>query len=361
MRSQVSGLGVQERQRAIRLTPAGGAAIAVVRLVGDGVSAFLRAHFNRPVAEGRCVHGTLSNGERVLDDPVVVLSGNGGVADLSLHGGPWVVRSVLELARRSGFEVDETPGLPLPEEAVDAHTEIAREVLQYLPMAATELAVRALLAQEAAWERFARSVRSASDIAAMLSDRSLHWLLHPPRVAIVGIPNAGKSTLANQLFAQERSITADLPGTTRDWVGEIANVDGLTVMLVDTPGLRKAQDPIELEAIERSREVIAAADLVVLVLDPTQPREPGQAALERAYPGSLRVLNKSDRRGVWDDARVVVRTVAITEQGTDALRNAIRHHVLGPAPFDVTRPRCWTSRQRELLNQALSDPNQVIA
>src|SRR6185503_2714425 len=96
------------------------------------------------------------------------------------------------------------------------------------------------------------------------------WMLHPPRVAIVGEANVGKSTLANQLFAQERSITADLPGTTRDWVGEVANVDGLPVTLVDTPGVRETADEVEREAIARSGEQVAAADLILLVLDATR-------------------------------------------------------------------------------------------
>jgi small GTP-binding protein len=347
-RAQGSEVG-GESGRAILLTPVGGAAIAVVRLTGDGVAEFLRAHFDQPMVAGRCVHGTLTDGERVLDDPVVAISGNGRVADLNLHGGPWVVRSVLELARRSGFGIDESPGLPLPAEAVDAATELEREVLQYLPMAATELGVRVLLAQEAAWERLGHSPTDAADVTAILEDRALDWLLHPPRVAIVGVPNVGKSTLANQLFAQQRSITADLPGTTRDWVGEVANVDGLSVMLVDTPGLREAQDGVEREAIERSQDVIAAADLVVLVLDPTQPRQPGQAALERAYPQALRVMNKTDRQGLWDVEGSVIRTVATTGAGIDVLRERTRRHFLGPAPFDVTRLRCWTARQRELL------------
>jgi small GTP-binding protein len=331
------------------LTPPGAAAIAVVRLVGDGVADFLRAHFSKPVAAGRCVHGTLTDGPRVLDDPVVVVSADGRVADLNLHGGSWVVRSVLELARRSGFVVSETPGLPLPADAVDAETEVGREILQYLPMATTELAVRALLAQEAAWERLRQSKIDAADVAAMLADRILYRLLHPPRVAIVGVPNVGKSTLANRLFAQERSITADLPGTTRDWVGEIANVDGLAVMLVDTPGLREAIDPIERDAIQRSSEVVAAADLVVLVLDPTQPREPAQAALERAYPDALRVVNKSDRARTWVASGAVMRTVATTGEGIDVLRDAVRQRFVGPMPIDTDRPRCWTARQREWL------------
>jgi small GTP-binding protein len=347
---------MRQRDRAILLTPPCGAAIAVVRLAGAGVPRFLLNHFSKTVGAGRCVHGVLRDGQREVDDPVVVVSEDGYTADLSLHGGPWVVRSVLELARREGFVVDEAPGLPLPPEAVDVQTELAREVLQYLPMAATELAVRVLLAQEAAWEQWLQARPDDADVAGVLADRSLHWLLHPPRVAIIGIPNVGKSTLANCLFAQERVITADLPGTTRDWVGEIANVDGLPVMLVDTPGLREATDEIEREAIERSREQVTAADLVVLVLDPTQPHVPAQAALESEYPRGLRVVNKSDRHPLWTSSAEVFPTVATTGQGVEAVRAAIRGQFIGPEPFVVDQPRCWTPRQREMLGKMLTFP-----
>src|SRR5215212_1233938 len=124
--------------RAILLTPAGGAAIAVVRLVGPGVGPFLSEHFSRPAREGRCVHGELSDRGNVIDDPVVVLSDHGQQADVNLHGGPWVVQAALELARRSGFEINGSPGLPLPADAVDAEGELEREVLSHLPMARTE-------------------------------------------------------------------------------------------------------------------------------------------------------------------------------------------------------------------------------
>jgi small GTP-binding protein len=322
-----SGFRVQERghaDRALLLTPPGGAAIAVVRLTGPGVDAFLKAHFSKRPAEGRCVHGELRDDGRVIDDPVVVLHPGGTVADVNLHGGPWVVRSMLELARRAGFEVVERVEPPLPEEAVDAETELRREVLRYLPMARTELAVRVLDA--------------------------LYWLLHPPRVAIVGAPNVGKSTLANRLFAQERSITADMPGTTRDWVGEIANVDGLAVMLVDTPGMRATDDPVEREAIERSRGQVEGADLVVLVLDATRDL-PAQREMLASFPKAVRVVNKSDGRKTWDAPQSAewLHTVATTGRGVEELREAIQRHFLGAEPFDVGRARWWTARQREAL------------
>jgi tRNA modification GTPase len=220
-----------------------------------------------------------------------------------------------------------------------------------LPLATTELAVRALLAQTTAWHDIAEK-GSPGEGAAALADRSLYWLLHPPRIAIVGVPNVGKSTLANQLLARDRLITSNVAGTTRDWVGELANLDGLAVMLVDTPGVRETIDPVEREAIARSRVQVKAADLVILVLDPTQPHDAGQAALAREHPGALWVVNKADLKdGGWDQA---IRTVATSGQGVDALRNAIRMHFLGPAPFEFTRRRWWTERQKEFLTRTPS-------
>lgn len=349
MRGQDSGSMVRAGNRATLLTPAGGAAIAVVRLTGEKAAGFIREHFDRSVAPGRCVHGTLSDGSRVLDDPVIVMSEGGTIVDVNLHGGPWVVRSMLELARRAGFDVVDAVQSPLNDEAVDGETELEREVAQYLPQATTELAVRALLAQPEAWESWNAAGRRSPDSESVCADRSLHWLLHPPRVAIVGIPNVGKSTLANALFARQRAITADAPGTTRDWVGELANVDGLAVTLIDTPGVRETDDPIEHAAIDRSRNEIARAELVVLVLDTTQPGEPGQHSLERMYPQALRVLNKSDRPARRETVGDVIRTVATTGEGVDLLRAAVRDRFIGAGALDLHRPRCWTNRQRASL------------
>jgi tRNA modification GTPase len=355
--------------RAHLLTPPGVAAIAVVRLTGPGVSSFLAAHFSKPLSPGRCVHGDLTDGAATLDDPVVVLLPDGG-ADISLHGGEWVVQSVLALAKKEGFELTD-PAQPISLDAVEGSTLLEKEINAHLPQARTELAVRVLLNQAAAWEQLirratpgpgeraqlARWLQKAegikSEITAILADRSLHWLLNPPRVAIIGAPNVGKSTLANRLFAQERVITADMPGTTRDWVGEIANLDGLAVMLVDTPGIRQTDDAIETEAIARSGEQIQSADLVVVVLDSSRPLEGEQAAVLKAWPDALRVANKTDATPIWDLALINgVKTVATTGQGIDDLRQAIRARFNITPAFDEKSPRGWTQRQKSILEEA---------
>lgn len=329
---------------AMLLTPPGGAAIAVVRLGGPGVGEFLREHFSRPVKAGRCVHGEIRAGGDVLDDAVVVASADQLSADLNLHGGPWVVRSVLELARSQGFEVIERLTAPVPMLAVDAEGGLQAEVLASLPLATTELALCSLLAQQELWAGVGEL--TAEERAEIVADEGLWWLLHPPRVAIAGAANVGKSTLANQLFAQERSITADLPGTTRDWVGETANLDGLAVTLVDTPGIRRTDDAIEATAIERAGEQLRGADLVVLVLDASRPLEPEQASLIERFPDALRVINKSDLPATWS-TNTGIPVSARSGVGVDDVRAAIRDR------FHVGRRpgmrKWWTPEQRATL------------
>lgn len=328
------------RSFATLLTPAGSGAIAVVRIHGTRVADFLSGHFTKKLEPLRCVHGELRDGESVIDDPVVVLHRSEQTADLNLHGGPWVVASTIELLRQSGFEIVDS----LP----DCRDALEREVVEAIPLARTEAGLRLLLAQVELWRVFVETRPSRDGIQTVLFDRTLDRLLHPAKVAIVGAPNVGKSTLANQLFAQERSITADVPGTTRDWVGELANLDGVPVMLVDTPGVRETDDPIEREAIERSRQVVAKADLVVQVLDATDPQD------HPALKGALIVLNKVDRR--TPTLRHDVATVATTGVGIDRLRSAIRER-LGVGELGSAKPQAWTERHRAILREALNDPS----
>jgi small GTP-binding protein len=320
--------------RVSQLTASGVAAIAVVRFTGPGVDAFLARRFSKPVLPGRCVHGLIQDDQRVIDDAVAVRSGE--ILDLNLHGGNWVVQSVLQLAQTDGFTLSDA-------DATDGPTELWQQVLRALPLAKTPEAARMLLAQPKAWE-------SPGDLQSIIDDPSGKWMLALPRVAIAGPANVGKSTLANQLFGQMRSITADLPGTTRDWVGEIANLDGLAVMLVDTPGIRATTDPIEDAAITSSAEQIRSADLVVLVLDQSQPLN---QAIIHAYPTAIRVANKSDSESKWNATEIAaVQTVATTGIGIDKLRKEIRRR-FACEPMDLSRARWWTENQRHDLVEKL--------
>ena len=335
---------------AIRMTAPGLGALGTIRLRGPGVQGFLTRHLSCAAQDGQAVHGTFSSSGRIIDDPVVAWDAAAQQAELHVHGGHWVIHEILQAARVAGFIVVDQPGLPLPPEAVDAATPLEAEILQWLPLATTRDAAASLLGQTAAWTALLSAAQAGQpvDINALCADKALSWLLSPPQVAIVGAPNAGKSTLANALFARQRSITADLPGTTRDWIEDTANLDGFPIRLIDTPGLRPADCPIEQRAIANAREIIAQSDLIILFLDPTCQDDAVQSELRATYHDALTVWNKADLRPADTSADATLRVSATQGSGLHELRHLIRSR-FGCASLPLSRACVWTPRQRSIL------------
>src|SRR5262249_21743230 len=133
------------------------------------------------------------------------------------------------------------------------------------------------------------------------------------------------------LVGARRAIVTDVPGTTRDLVTEVVDLEGLRVTLVDTAGLRDAADAIEAEGVRRARGAQASADLTLLVVDRSR-RLPEAASLEAEDTKSLIVANKSDLPACWrrDDA---IEVSATTGHGLDELRCRIVE-ALGADGFD---------------------------
>jgi tRNA modification GTPase len=158
-------------------------------------------------------------------------------------------------------------------------------------------------------------------------------------LAIVGRPNAGKSSLFNRLVERERAIVTPTPGTTRDTVSERISLDGIPLELVDTAGLREAHDVAEQLGIARSREALADAALVLIVLDATHSLNDEEHALLAAVQGrpALVALNKSDLLGSATAAPSLtgsvpaVHTSALTGDGVPELRQRILELASGGA------------------------------
>jgi tRNA modification GTPase len=137
------------------------------------------------------------------------------------------------------------------------------------------------------------------------------------QVAIVGAPNVGKSSLFNALVGASRAIVNDVPGTTRDLVTEVVDLEGLRVTLVDTAGLRVSSDAVEAEGVQRSRSAMAVADLVLNVLDGSL-----EISSQVAENKQLTVMNKSDLEGVRE-VKGAVSVSALSGEGVDELRHRI--------------------------------------
>ena len=159
-------------------------------------------------------------------------------------------------------------------------------------------------------------------------------------MAIVGGPNVGKSSLFNALLAQNRSIVAEIPGTTRDLVSEVTNLGGVPVRLHDTAGIHNSDSYIERLGIDRSMQAIADADAVLHVADTSRPLLDQELALKEQLRDihSIAVMNKSDLPSCWSPrernefaaGRPRAEVSAKTLSRIDALRTMIFEHILGP-------------------------------
>ena len=142
------------------------------------------------------------------------------------------------------------------------------------------------------------------------------------QIAIVGEPNVGKSSLFNALVGSSRAIVTDVPGTTRDLITEVVDVDGLRVTLVDTAGLRDTQDPVEIEGVERSRQAVAVSDLILVIVDRSQARPALDEIRQLSGYKRLIVSNKTDWPAAWDGPDAV-GVSARTGAGLEELRRRI--------------------------------------
>jgi tRNA modification GTPase len=151
--------------------------------------------------------------------------------------------------------------------------------------------------------------------------------------AIIGRPNVGKSSLLNSLVQEKKAIVTDIAGTTRDVIEEYVNVRGVPLRLIDTAGIRQTEDIVEKIGVERSKEMLQKADLVLLVLNYNEQLMPEDEELFAAVQGKdfIVIVNKTDLpqhidlnrvKELAGDARIIT-TALIEEQGVDELEQAI--------------------------------------
>jgi len=157
-------------------------------------------------------------------------------------------------------------------------------------------------------------------------------------LAIVGRPNAGKSSLFNRLVERDRAIVTATPGTTRDLVTEHVSLEGIPVQLIDTAGLRDSTDEAESIGIAKSREAMAEADIVLIVLDATAPPDPEDNATIHALQDrpNLIIINKIDLSPTPQHPNSALKTSAVTGSGIPELRQAILSILTKQAPTQET-------------------------
>ena len=365
-------------------TARGAGGIAIVRVSGPAAEAVLRGMFApaggwRGEAEShRLMYGHAVGADGApLDEVMAVLLRaprtytREDVAEIHCHGGSVSAEAVLRRALELGATLA-GPGEFTKRAFLNGRIDLAEaEAVMQLIGATGQAAARASLRQlEGGVSGFVRRVSdgltdvlalleastdfpeeidedaAADDVAARLTAlmadidarcdaRGARLLREGASIVLAGRPNVGKSSLMNALLHQERAIVTDIPGTTRDVLTERVSIGGVLAELSDTAGQRATDDPIERIGVDRARRAVDTADVVLVVIDASEPLDPSDLELLRsADDRTLVCLNKLDLRAAVDADKLksltdapVMELSAASGQGIPALMEELARRV----------------------------------
>jgi tRNA modification GTPase len=351
-------------------TPFGEGAIALLRMSGPQSIAIADSVFRSKVRASELAprvqqFGAIFDDPQKLDEVLLTVfrapaSYTGeDLVEIACHGGVLVTRRILELLHRHGARAAQ-PGEFTQRAYLHGRMDLTQaEAVMDLITAQTDLALRTareqlegrlgkriralrdalldLLAHVEAYIDFpdedidpdtGDALRARLDVALAEIDSLLATagrgkiLREGVRTVICGAPNVGKSSLLNLLLGSDRAIVSPRPGTTRDVIEETLDIRGIPLRLIDTAGLRDSDDEVEQAGMERTRQQLERADLVLHVVDASDPRSSAQSP--DADPRALLVLNKCDLRehATWQGVEGV-RMSCITGTGVADLETAI--------------------------------------
>jgi tRNA modification GTPase len=363
-------------------TPLGEAGLAVIRLSGPAACAIADRCFT-PVgrtsqtpstaASHTIQFGHIQRGGRMVDEVLLAVLRaprtftREDTVEITCHGGVLPAKTVLDTVLENGARLAE-PGEFTRRAFLNGRIDLAQaEAVADLIHSRTELALR--VAHEQLSGKLSRRINELRDallrtlahveahldfpdediapdtrdqLATRLAEgvRFMDNLLETAgegqilrrglRAAIVGRPNAGKSSLLNQLLGHNRAIVSAIPGTTRDTIEETANIRGLPIIFIDTAGLREARDELELEGIRRSRQSLEQAELILHVFDASEPITPADEKFLAEFATKKRILvfNKTDLaqrlRLPPGTGEAAVQVCCLTGQGIEPLKDAIK-------------------------------------
>ncbi|MBU8610578.1 MULTISPECIES: tRNA uridine-5-carboxymethylaminomethyl(34) synthesis GTPase MnmE [Bacillus] len=368
-------------------TPMGEGAIAIVRLSGPEAIQIADKIYKGPKGktlssvESHTIHyGHIVDrpSDRVVEEVMVsVLKAprtftREDVIEINCHGGIVTVNQVLQLALREGARLAE-PGEFTKRAFLNGRIDLSQaEAVMDLIRAKTDRAMNVAMNQmEGRLSALVRRLRSEiletlahvevnidypeyddveemthqilvekatavkKEIEALLRTSEQGKILREGlSTVIIGRPNVGKSSLLNSLVHEAKAIVTDIPGTTRDVIEEYVNVRGVPLRLVDTAGIRETEDIVERIGVERSRQVLKEADLILLVLNYSEELSEEDVKLFEAVEDMdvIVILNKTDLEAKIDTERVrelangrpVVTTSLLKEEGINDLEEAIQ-------------------------------------
>jgi len=345
-------------------TPPGRGGIGVICLTGPNGQSIIERIFkpadNPESMESNALRlGHICWQEQIIDQAIVTRQED--VYEINVHSGIAVTRKILGVLAELGATI--LPNRKSSGIFKSAHPRwnnpaIGKEMLEAILDARTELAVAAISSQ---WSNGLSKLATGHPEPSKLARATDHLarmrrLLEPAEVVLAGGPNVGKSQLANALMGRKVSIVHDMAGTTRDWVREMAIINGVPIWLTDTAGLWQSNHQIDVEAVQRARTCIRQADLVLLIEAGTMPTAPSWLAAKKLLP----VVSKCDLTKSPKDALAIS---ALTGHGMDTLKREILA-CLHMDKFKPSEPMAFTHRQARLLkatSQAILNNDDLIA
>ncbi len=390
-------------------TPAGRSAIALLRLSGRDARRILRALAPglpaslRPRRPYLCAIRDAA-GETLDSALATFFAGPASftgedVAELSVHGSPAVVERVIDAARVAGAR-PARPGefterafrsgkidlvrAEAVQELIDAKTGAAARfsarrlegglskrlaaVREDLLTAAAALSAAVDFAEDVG-ERvdpgtLSRLAAAAEELSLLsASYRTGRLLSGGCRVAILGRPNAGKSTLFNALVGTARAIVTEIPGTTRDALEALVDIRGVPVTLVDTAGLRESEDVVEKIGVARAREEARKADAILYVVDASTPPDAEDARTLSEHSDKPRVLvaNKSDRALAGPPPEGAAPLCGLAQEAGSRLRELLGAAIAADIRTEETSEVLGSLRQRDLVDRARRAAEETLA
>jgi tRNA modification GTPase len=390
-------------------TAPGAGAIGVVRISGPDALAVAAALF-RPAAGGdatdlpdrTAAFGRIVDGATPIDDALLLpfraprsYTGQ-DVVELQLHGGPAVLRTALELALRHGARAA-GPGEFTLRAVVHGKLDLARaESVAAMIEARSDAARRqasvglagglgrALAAAQrdltAAYAHLvaaldypeegvpeadvaAHVARARERLARLLATaRAGRFAAHGARLALVGRPNAGKSSLLNALLGYERALVGAAPGTTRDYLEAPLELGRVSVTAIDTAGLRATEDEVEAGGVALARSLADAADVVVALVDGGRALDDDDRQLlaDLDPARTVWVASKADQPAAWPDDALGVAVVRVSSRdghGLDELKRRLEERLLG----DAAGEEAWVTSERhaDALRDAIAALDRV--
>mgnify|MGYP003513809060 CR=1 FL=1 len=396
-------------------TPMGEGAIAIVRLSGSDAISIADQIFRSPGAKAlsnqltHTIHyGHLiepTTGDVVEEVMLSLMKGpktftREDVVEINCHGGIVTVNQVLQLVLRHGARLAE-PGEFTKRAFLNGRIDLSQaEAVMDLIRAKTDRAMNVALGQmDGKLSRLIATLRQAlletlaqvevnidypeyDDVEEMTLPMIIEkstWVKNEIErllqtsmqgkilreglsTVIIGRPNVGKSSLLNSLVQENKAIVTEVAGTTRDIIEEYVNVRGVPLKLVDTAGIRETEDIVERIGVERSRQVLKQADLILLVLNHSDELTIEDERLFEAIHGMdfIVVINKTDLEKKIDTQRVqelsgnrkIVTTSLLQEEGVDQLEEAIASLFFEGSLDSNDLTYVSNARHIALLNQA---------